>query len=81
MPKGHGNRIVKPRSARQHEHAEDYSARPENVIAILPRDAGLPTSSWWTSARSREEFDAAAAQEERRMRDSKYGRTGGNVTL
>lgn len=79
MPKGHGNRIVKPRTAAQREQAGDYGTRPENVIAILPRDAGLPTRSWWMDL-SREEFDAAAAREVVRMRDSKYGRAHGNGT-
>ena len=78
MLKGHGTRIAKPPSARQREQAEDYSTRPENVIAILPRDAGLPDRSWWVGL-SREKFDQAVEREARRMRDSKMGRAPGNA--
>lgn len=81
MPRGHGNRIVKPRSAAQRAHADAYREKPENVIAILPATAGLPTTSWWTEPRTREEFGAAAAQERARMSESKFSRTLGNSTL
>lgn len=80
MPKGHGARLVKPPSQRQQIHAQDYSARPENVIAIHPKEAGLPTSSWWATPRTREAFDAAVAKESGRMRDSRYGRINGVFT-
>ena len=80
MPKGHHNRIVKPRSARQREHAEDYTNRAENVIAIVPSTAGLPDRSWWLGL-SREDFDAAVAEQAGRMRDSKIGRAHGNGNL
>ena len=78
---GKGNRIVKPRSARQHEQAEDYGGRGENVVAILPRDAGLPTRSWWADPCGWDEFHAKAAREEARMNVSKIGRAHGNGNL
>ena len=79
MPKGHGNRIVKPRSARQHEQAEDYGAR--SGVAILQRDAGLPSSSWWADPCGWDEFHTKAAREEARMNVSKIGRAHGNGNL
>lgn len=72
-----GYRIVKPRTPNQQVHIGGYyrSREPDSVTVILPREAGAPTESWWTG-KSREEFDRAAAAEQLRMKDSKFG----NVT-
>lgn len=41
----------------------------------------LPASSWWTTPRSRDEFDAAAHDQTNRMRFSSFGRTLSSPTL
>jgi hypothetical protein len=71
---------VKPRTPAQRAHTAAYAK--EHVINAVPIRAGLPTGSWWTEARTREEFDAAAAREGKRMASSKWGRNtlGNNIT-
>lgn len=67
---GKGNRITKPRSAKQQAHAKRYS----NAHVTAPAGAGLTNGSWWTKPmQTREEFDTAAAHETRRMAESKFG--------
>jgi hypothetical protein len=70
--KGHGNRISKPPSAKQKQHAEKYAAPS---IALQPSDSGLPADSWWTQpVRSRADFDTLQAEAAARMRGSRFGR-------
>lgn len=70
---GHGLRTKKPPSAKQRAHAAHYKTQAHNVVRVGPADPGLPAESWWTRPRTRDEFDAAAAGEARRMAESKFG--------
>ncbi len=45
----------------------------EEALVRLPREAGLPTRSWWLTA-PRDGFSRTAAQEADRMRSSRFGR-------
>lgn len=47
------------------------------LVVIQPAAAGLPTESWWTKARTRQEFDRLAAQAYPRMMVSTFGRSNG----
>lgn len=66
--KGQGPRIQKPRTAAQRAQTKRVPS-----LVCIPEDQGMPTESWWTRPRSREEFDQVAAHERERMRDSKFG--------
>ncbi len=66
-------RVVKARTANQRAAAKRYQTHAN--IVLQPMSAGVPASSWWTQPRSREEFVAAAAEEARRMRESRFGRS------
>lgn len=81
MPKGQNIRTVKPRTEKQRANTQAYRDRPDHVVAILPANAGVPTSSWWTQPRSREEFRTAVEQERSRMAESKFARVLGNSTF
>jgi hypothetical protein len=64
--------IVKARTAQQKASADRY----RNSLPTFPSaKENAPTSSWWTEAKSREEFRERAAQEHRRMALSAFGRS------
>ena len=47
---------------------------PLNRVLVLPRDAGLPSRSWWTET-DRDGFTQRARQEQERMATSVFGRS------
>jgi hypothetical protein len=64
MPKGHGNRITKPPSAKQRANVVKNS----QVLPRLPDpDLGKPDRSWWLGL-ERDAFDAVAAAQVARMK-------------
>ena len=67
-------RIVKPRTAKQRAQAKRMAQRPDHVCAILPAGSGIPKTSWWLEARSREAFEAAARAQQARMQASRFAR-------
>jgi hypothetical protein len=78
MPKGHGNRLEKPRSPKQHAHARKVT----ESIVVQPYDAGLPTESWWARpTTSREEFDRTVSAESQRMKISRFGRSSSGLLV
>lgn len=73
MPIGHGTRIVKPRTAKQRAQAEAWGGAAVVTPAAEPSTVNAPESSWWTTPRSREEFDELAKQQVARMKASTFG--------
>lgn len=73
MPIGQGNRIVKPRSAKQRAQAEAWGGAAMVTPAAEPSTVNAPECSWWTKPRSREEFDELAKQQVARMKASTFG--------
>lgn len=71
---GKGNRISKPPSAKQRAQAKRMS---EKAVVIVPANTGMPSRSWWLDPNAWDHADA----EQRRMRDSNFGRVHGNTTL
>lgn len=73
MPKGHGPRVVKPRTAKQQAAAKLFSAV---TFGRGPLGAA-PASSWWIGL-SREQLAERARTEQARMAMSKFGRLQGS---
>ena len=74
-----GFRIVKPRTENQLLAADAWGrCRPDNVTAILPRDLGLPSDSWWIKPGN---FAELARREQKRMELSRFGRMSGDAVL
>lgn len=72
MPKGHGNRIVKPRSKKQQAHAKVWGKT--GTIQPVKTQETTPTRSWWVEPKSRQDFDQAVATEQSRMAASSFGK-------
>lgn len=67
--------VNKARSKKQQASIAAYKVIPAPFVP--PAAAGLPTRSWWTEARDREEFDRLAREEQERMRLAGFARRRG----
>lgn len=70
MPIGHGNRIVKPRTAKQQAQTVAYRDAQSSYASPNP-----PTTSWWCGWNTREELDAAVERERHRMNAPRQSQT------
>lgn len=69
-----GPKVPTPRSDAQRDQSDAW----RHSLSFDPSvTETAPTSSWWTTPKTREEFDEAVARERDRMNESKVGKVKG----